>query len=139
QLPPAPPSAEPTQSDGPAEPAQSAGPAAPRAASPAPAAHMAEPPPVEPPAADYPAPATAPALDGPIDAAALAGFSAAVVSDVIGLFLRDAPRHLAALQAAVARGDVETLRREAHALRGVAGTLGARELAAQAAQLEELA
>jgi hypothetical protein len=58
---------------------------------------------------------------------------------VVTAFLERAPQLLAALDVAVGDGDVEELTRLAHALRGMAGNLGARAMASRAATLEERA
>jgi signal transduction histidine kinase/DNA-binding response OmpR family regulator len=58
---------------------------------------------------------------------------------VVTAFLERAPQLLDALDAAVGDGDVEELTRLVHALRGMAGNLGARAVASRAATLEERA
>jgi HPt (histidine-containing phosphotransfer) domain-containing protein len=57
---------------------------------------------------------------------------------VIGFFLQEAPRRVAALRAAAARGDAKELREVAHALKGSAGQLGARSVQLVASRIEEI-
>ncbi len=59
-------------------------------------------------------------------------------AEVVQLFLEDCPHRLAAVKAAVDRRDAEALRKEAHALKGVAGNLCASGLFAAARTLEQL-
>ena len=61
-----------------------------------------------------------------------------VLVEVLGLFLEDAPARLDAMTAAVAAGDGPALQRAAHALKGAAGTIGARSLQAACRELEEM-
>jgi HPt (histidine-containing phosphotransfer) domain-containing protein len=61
-----------------------------------------------------------------------------LVSEMIGIFEDDTPRRIQAILQAVADGDAEALSRAGHALKGGAGTLGAKALRAQAAELEVL-
>ena len=67
------------------------------------------------------------------------GGDADLVSQVLDLFVLDCPARLAAIQAAFDRDDVDELRRAAHALKGVAGSISATELADHARILEQLA
>ena len=72
--------------------------------------------------------------------ARLAGLRALAGRDVLGgliaLFVRDVPPRLVACRDAFARAEPDALRRGAHAARGDAGALGARELAALCARIE---
>lgn len=61
-----------------------------------------------------------------------------LITEVIGLFLQEAPRRIAALRAASARGDAKELREIAHALKGSAGQLGARSVQMIAGRIEEI-
>ena len=56
--------------------------------------------------------------------------------EVIGMFLAEAPRRLAALEAAIAAQDAAALAAAAHALKGAAGNIGASALQAESDQLE---
>ncbi|HZS01884.1 MAG TPA: response regulator [Chloroflexota bacterium] len=78
-----------------------------------------------------------------LDAAAFAslggsdsGDSATLRREVARLFLEDTPRRLAALQDALAAADPAALASTAHALKGEASLIGAREVAALARELE---
>ncbi len=86
------------------------------------------------------------AVDAAIDRAVLDGLRELqdaddpdLVDAVIGIFLGDTPRRLAALRAALARGDAGAVVREAHTLKGSCGNLGARPMAERASTLEALA
>lgn len=59
-----------------------------------------------------------------------------VLAEMVRLLVRDAPVQMAAARAALEKGDAEGLRRAAHALKGSAGALGARELQALCAGIE---
>jgi CheY-like chemotaxis protein len=61
------------------------------------------------------------------------------VPRLLQLFLTDSQRRIAALRSAAARGDAAEVQRLAHAQKGSSGTLGARELGAVAAELDEQA
>ncbi|MBA2447697.1 MAG: response regulator [Chloroflexi bacterium] len=61
-----------------------------------------------------------------------------LVGQSITAFLEDAPRHLVMLSEAVERDDSQALARAAHSLKGDAGALGAREVQALSAELEQL-
>jgi len=63
---------------------------------------------------------------------------AGLMTDVIRLFLRDCPTHLAAISVAVTARDAEALREAAHALKGAAGNLSATRLFAAADVLERI-
>jgi two-component system sensor histidine kinase/response regulator len=58
------------------------------------------------------------------------------LTHLIGIFLDDLSLRLASIRNAQTRGDLETLRSAAHALKGASGELGARRLHALCAQLE---
>ncbi len=55
--------------------------------------------------------------------------------DVLETFLDDAPKRLAALEAALAEGDLPGMERAAHTLKGAASNLGAVELTECCAEL----
>jgi len=61
-----------------------------------------------------------------------------VLAQLIEPFLRDAPAQLAALRAAVAERDTDTLKQTAHALKGSAANLAAPRVAGLCAELEAL-
>ena len=63
---------------------------------------------------------------------------AALMSEVIGIFVEDCPSRLAAIEDAVTAGDPEGLRTAAHALKGAAGSLSALSLAEAASALERI-
>lgn len=60
-------------------------------------------------------------------------------ASVVEFFIEYLPGQLACLHAACDEGNLDTLRREAHSLKGSAGNIGARRLAAQCRELEQLA
>jgi HPt (histidine-containing phosphotransfer) domain-containing protein len=62
-----------------------------------------------------------------------------LLATVLASFLRDTPTRLAALTSAISVGAVDEVHRHAHQLRGVAANVGARQLAAQAAQADDAA
>ena len=61
------------------------------------------------------------------------------INELIDAFLEEAPKMIQSMQTAVAAGDVESFRRNAHSLKSNAYTFGAPELAALAKELELLA
>ena len=61
-----------------------------------------------------------------------------MVGRIIGRFLEETDERITTLRAAVAADDPHSLERAAHALKGVAGTVGAHELRDLALQLEQL-
>ncbi len=63
----------------------------------------------------------------------------ALLATVLATFLRDTPARLVALHEAIIDGATEEVHRHAHQLRGVAANVGARQLAAQAAQADDAA
>jgi HPt (histidine-containing phosphotransfer) domain-containing protein len=58
------------------------------------------------------------------------------IGELIDAFLDDAPDGLSQMRTALANGDVDTFRREAHSLKSNAATFGAMELSALAKELE---
>ncbi len=62
-----------------------------------------------------------------------------LLSEMIGLFLEDAPRRLDHLHRAWENGDQDSVAEAAHALKGMAGHFGAEALRRQAAELERAA
>ncbi len=62
-----------------------------------------------------------------------------LLATVLASFLRDTPTRLAALTSAISDGAIDEVHRHAHQLRGVAANVGARQLAAQAAQADDAA
>ena len=83
------------------------------------------------------------AAPGAVDLAVLAGFEEMqaegepdLVVELIDLYLEDAPRKLASMQEAAARGDGGALRGAAHSLKGSSSSLGASGVAALCAELE---
>ena len=74
-----------------------------------------------------------------IDAATLSQLRAlGAGDDLIELFLTEAPATLAALGQAVAHGDASELRELAHSLKGSCRYLGALQMAALLAELEQI-
>ncbi|RMF79528.1 MAG: response regulator [Nitrospirae bacterium] len=67
----------------------------------------------------------------------LVGGDDAVLQEILGLFLEDAPRQIAALGEAITRGDWEEVRRLAHTLKGSASNVGAEPLRQAAWHLEQ--
>ena len=61
------------------------------------------------------------------------------VPRLVDLFLTDSARRIVEMHEVVARGDAAELQRLAHTQKGSAGTFGALELGAAAAELEEQA
>ena len=57
--------------------------------------------------------------------------------EMVHLFQQDAPSLVAALKDALQRGDMTVLERSAHSLKGAAGNLSAKAVAAAALQLEK--
>ncbi len=62
-----------------------------------------------------------------------------ILSEVLKVFLVDAPGRIAELRNALEQGDATATRRQAHALKGAAGSVGALSLQALAAQAERAA
>src|SRR4051794_353811 len=61
-----------------------------------------------------------------------------VVARIVSRFLEETDERIAALHAAVAAADAVALERAAHALKGIAGTVGANEVMRLAVQLEQI-
>ncbi len=59
-----------------------------------------------------------------------------LVAEIVEIFLDDAPKQIAAIEAAVAAGDGTTIRDRAHALKGASANMGAAELRGKAEQME---
>ena len=80
-----------------------------------------------------------------IDPSALAdllemvGDDSVFVDDIVDTYLRDAPEQVTGMRTALADGDLETLGRHAHTLKGNSLTVGATALASIARELEERA
>ncbi len=89
-----------------------------------------------------PVPGTAGADGGPpvVDRTALEALhlpeDPSMLSELVDLFLDDAPRRIAALRSALASGSADAARIAAHTLKGSAGNLGVRVLAAAAGRVE---
>jgi HPt (histidine-containing phosphotransfer) domain-containing protein len=64
------------------------------------------------------------------------GGDAAFVDELIGIFLDEAPQHLATLRTAAAHGDAAVLARTAHTLKSSSGYLGIQRFQALCKQLE---
>ena len=62
-----------------------------------------------------------------------------IVTELIDMFLADLPSRIAMLRQTVEAGDVAATRREAHALKGAAATLGATALAGMCDYIESTA
>jgi len=62
-----------------------------------------------------------------------------LLSELVSIFLQTVPAQLERMKAAIATGDNETARREAHSLKGAAGALGAAGIQRLAADIEVLA
>ena len=85
-----------------------------------------------------------PPTDGSIDAAALAALAAIEgepgqpnrLAELLDVFRRDTPARLAAVRAAIERGDTAGVRRGAHAFKGSCAALGLRHLQALCVTLE---
>ena len=59
-----------------------------------------------------------------------------LINELIDAFLEDAPQMVQSMETAVAAGDVESFRRNAHSLKSNAYTFGATELGGLAKELE---
>jgi histidine phosphotransfer protein HptB len=62
---------------------------------------------------------------------------AALVTELIDVYLTDTAERVAAMREAATRGDTRAVRRLAHTLRGSSATIGARELAMLGARVEQ--
>ena len=60
------------------------------------------------------------------------------VGRILERFLEETPQRMAALRQAVEQGDARGLEQAAHALKGIAGTVGANEMAGMAQTLEHM-
>ena len=69
---------------------------------------------------------------------AVAGGDAALATELAELFLGEAPQHLTRISGAIARSDSPGLQSAAHALRGSAASMTAREVAGIAGRLEAM-
>jgi HPt (histidine-containing phosphotransfer) domain-containing protein len=74
-----------------------------------------------------------------VDMLAMVGDDAEFVGDIVDTYLADAPLQLTGMEAALAAGDLVTLGRLAHTLKGNSRNVGATALAETARQLEEQA
>src|SRR5256712_231047 len=63
---------------------------------------------------------------------------AGLLAEMVGLFLQDYPRLLAAMREAVARGDAKSLERAAHTLKGAVSNFAAPAATAAALRLEQM-
>ena len=61
------------------------------------------------------------------------------INELIDAFLEDAPNMIRQMETALATGDVESFRRNAHSLKSNANTFGATELGGLAKELEGMA
>lgn len=61
-----------------------------------------------------------------------------LIATIIDSFLGDCPDYMQAIRGAVEEGDAEVLRREAHGLKGAAGSLRAEPASEAASTLEEI-
>jgi HPt (histidine-containing phosphotransfer) domain-containing protein len=67
------------------------------------------------------------------------GGDAEFLAEMLETYFDDSPRQLAAMEAALAAGDAEGLRRAAHSLKSNSATFGALAFSAQAREIEMLA
>ncbi len=90
--------------------------------------------------ADVPEKTSAPCVTGSsVNLTPVSGLPDEVMRNIIGLFLDDAPRRLAAAQAAVQAGDARAAGLEFHSIKGAAGYVGAQRLHALCQKLEKQA
>ncbi len=61
-----------------------------------------------------------------------------LLGELITLYLQDSPHQMLSIREAIANGDAAGLERSAHALKGSCSYLGARRLASQCAELEDM-
>ena len=61
-----------------------------------------------------------------------------LLQEIVGIFLEQVPKHLAALCLAVAQGIAETVETTAHTLKGELGYMGLPEILQRARELEEM-
>ena len=85
--------------------------------------------------------ATVPDDDGPLDRGLLDGLrklgDKELLPELIGLFFEDVPGRLERLRAAIEAGDAQAVGRDAHALKGSCGSLGALRMSEIAAELQD--
>jgi HPt (histidine-containing phosphotransfer) domain-containing protein len=81
---------------------------------------------------------------GAVDQSVLAGYEMIqldgepdLVIELIDLYLEDAPRRLSAMQESAAHRDWQSVKREAHSLRGSSGSVGAVEVVQTCVEIEE--
>ncbi|MET0753565.1 MAG: response regulator [Pyrinomonadaceae bacterium] len=81
-----------------------------------------------------------------VDASVLDGYRALqqpgkpdLVEKLINLFIEGADKNLSALRASMTNGNIEAIKREAHGIKGSAGNIGARQMAALSFELEQKA
>jgi len=67
------------------------------------------------------------------------GGDADFLAEMLDTYFDDSPRQLAAIEAALAAGDVDQLRRAAHSLKSNSATFGALAFSAQAREIEMMA
>lgn len=82
------------------------------------------------------------AAQGPVDLAVALrwlGGDQGLLRELVGIFIDDGPKRLAALREAMTVSDVQQLEQVAHSLKGSAGILGASRLQESALALEEAA
>ena len=82
-----------------------------------------------------------PDVDAPLDREVLDGLRKLgdenLLSELVGLFLEDVPGRLTALRGAVGSGDANAVERNAHALKGSCGNMGAMRMSAIASELQD--
>lgn len=78
-------------------------------------------------------------LDEPKLAALVEAIGTDGVADFLSLFQEDSLSHMVELKAALERGDLEAVMREAHLFVGMAGNAGAMRMSGEAQQLEQAA
>jgi HPt (histidine-containing phosphotransfer) domain-containing protein len=85
------------------------------------------------------------AFGSAVDQSVLAGYEMIqldgepdLVIELIDLYLEDAPRRLSAMQEAAAHRDWQSVKREAHSLRGSSGSVGAVQVAQACVEIEEI-
>ena len=84
---------------------------------------------------------TTPAEDSPIDRDELLGRidgDLSLLAEIVGMFLDDCPARMAEIAAAVEEGEPARIRMAAHSLKGAAGVMAARPVAAAAHELERM-
>jgi PAS domain S-box-containing protein len=95
-------------------------------------------------AAAEPVPAASATAGAALDAKALAAIrelddgEGAILAEVVGIYLDEAPRHLQALQAAYGRSDGAELARAAHAFKSASGNVGAASVVKLCREIEQI-